>query len=174
MPIARQLEPVSDLFLTDTWMANEPVAGFIGITGKTVDWNTASALVRQCKIPTILAGGLSPQNVYEALMTVLPAGVDSCTLTNRAGGDGTPVRFEKDFTKVARFVSEARRAGQAIRKRRLELTSELANLEALLAEHKAALPAHSVRPHQILAIEALEEEITSKTSELMHLKSWDT
>lgn len=43
-------------------------------------------------------------------------------------------------------------------------------LKAELREREAALPAHSVRPHQILAIEALEEKITLKEKEIENFK----
>ncbi|MCP4668991.1 MAG: hypothetical protein GY849_21855, partial [Deltaproteobacteria bacterium] len=77
--LARSLEPVSDLFLTDTWIEKAPVEGFIGITGKTVDREAARALVQQSHIPVILAGGLSPENVFKAVMKTWPEGADSCT-----------------------------------------------------------------------------------------------
>jgi phosphoribosylanthranilate isomerase len=72
LKIAERMEPVSDLFLTDTWLEQEPVEGFIGITGRRCDWRRARELVLQSKIPVILAGGLSPDNVYEGLMEVAP------------------------------------------------------------------------------------------------------
>ena len=112
--IARALAPVSDLFLTDTFLGKEPVKGFIGITGKTVDREMARELVVQSPIPVILAGGLSPENVYKAVMNVLPAGADSCTLTNTVDQEGRPERFKKDFQKVEAFVKEVRRAEKAI------------------------------------------------------------
>ncbi len=110
LKIAKRLEAVSDLFLTDTWMQNEPVKGFIGITGRTCDWKRAKELVVQSKIPVILAGGLSPENVYEALLEVSPAGADSCTETNQRDEKGKSIRFKKDFGRVKRFVQEVRRA----------------------------------------------------------------
>ena len=112
LKIAERLEPVSDLFLTDTWLEQEPVEGFIGITGTRCDWRRARELVLQSKIPVILAGGLSPDNVYEGLLEVDPAGADSCTLTNKRDKKGNPIRFEKDFERVKRFVQEVRRAEQ--------------------------------------------------------------
>ena len=121
LKIARSLEPVSDLFLTDTWLGKEPVEGFIGITGKTVDWKTASELVLQSSIPIILAGGLSSENVFQATMEVLPAGADSCTLTNKVDEMGRSVRFRKDLQKVKRFVEEVRRAEKEIRRKRAGL-----------------------------------------------------
>jgi phosphoribosylanthranilate isomerase len=114
LAIARSLEPVSDLYLTDTWLGKEPVEGYIGITGQRGDPGLAAELVLQSGIPVILAGGLSPENVFEAILEVLPAGADSCTLTNRVDHKGRPVRFKKDFQKVKRFVEEARRADKAI------------------------------------------------------------
>ncbi len=108
--IAERMEPVSDVFLTDTWLEEAPVEGFIGITGRRCDWKRARELVLQSKIPVILAGGLSPENVYEGLMLVGPAGADSCTQTNRRDKKGNPIRFEKDFERVKRFVQEVRRA----------------------------------------------------------------
>ena len=94
-------------------MGKEPVKGFIGITGMTCDWNIARELVVNSKIPVILAGGLSPDNVYDALMEVWPAGADSCTQTNRLDREGNSVRFKKDFVKIKRFVEEVRKVERA-------------------------------------------------------------
>ncbi len=118
LSLAAAFEAVSDYFLTDTLLApevastgdQEPVKGFVGITGRTCNWDIAQRLVAATPLPVILAGGLSPQNVVGGIRRVQPAGVDSCTLTNAAGGDGQPVRFEKDLQKVQRFVSRAREA----------------------------------------------------------------
>jgi phosphoribosylanthranilate isomerase len=118
LSLAAAFEAVSDYFLTDTLLApeadsagdQEPVTGFVGITGRTCNWEIARRLVSATPLPVILAGGLSPQNVVGGIRRVQPAGVDSCTLTNAAGPDGQPVRFEKDRHKVHRFVSLARGA----------------------------------------------------------------
>jgi len=164
--IARELEPVSDIFLTDTWLGKEPVKGYIGITGKTADWEMARELVIQSNIPVILAGGLSPENAYNALMKVLPAGADSCTGTNRVDQEGKPIRFEKDFSKVEEFVEEIRRAEKAIHIKKEGLIVELNELKEELEEREASLPAHSVRPHQLIVIEELEEAIEAKEMEI--------
>jgi phosphoribosylanthranilate isomerase len=110
LELAKIFEPISDFFLTDTLLVsdkninNQPVEGFVGITGKTCDWKTASMLVETVHIPVILAGGISPENVYNGILKVLPAGVDSCTLTNAQNKNGSPVRFKKDPEKVKRLV----------------------------------------------------------------------
>ena len=159
LKIARILEPVSDIFLTDTFLGKEPVNGFIGITGKTADMEIARRLVLQSGIPVILAGGLSPENVYEAVTGVLPAGADSCTLTNMMDEKGKAIRFNKDFSKVKKFVKEVRRAENEISRKEEERKKKLAKLREELREREAALPPHSVRPHQLMAIEEIEEEI---------------
>jgi len=43
--------------------------------------------------------------------------------------------------------------------KREQLLKEIEDLKAKLRDREAALPAHSVRPHQVQAIEELEEEI---------------
>lgn len=116
LSLAHALEPVSDFFLIDTWLGREPVEGYVGITGKVADLNRARDLVLQSGIPVILAGGLSPENVYEALMKVCPQGADSCTLTNVTDPEGRPVRFKKDLARVGRFVREVRRAEEMLRR----------------------------------------------------------
>jgi len=67
-------------------------------------------LVKASSIPVILAGGLSPDNVLEGILQVNPAGVDSCTMTNRLDAEGRNIRFEKDMEKIKRFVNEVKRA----------------------------------------------------------------
>jgi phosphoribosylanthranilate isomerase len=164
--LARAMEPASDLFLIDTWTGNEPVKGYIGITGKPAGWEKARELVVQSDIPVILAGGLSPGNVYDAVLKVIPAGADSCTHTNSVDSTGRPIRFKKDFRKVENFVIEVRRAEHAFQSRKEELRKRLTALEEELSEREAALPPHSIRPQQIIAIEALEDEIAGVKNKL--------
>ena len=170
LQIAAALRAVSDAFLIDTWMGKAPVEGFIGITGKLADPDTAARVVRSSSLPVILAGGLSPDNVYDALLEVMPAGADSCTHTNATDPAGVPIRFRKDFAKVERFISEVRRAEAALRATKQAAEEKLGALRAELKEREAALPAHSVRPHQIQAIEDIEEKIAAAERELKALK----
>ena len=50
-----------------------------------------------------------------------------------------------------------------------ELQEEIEKLKLDKADREAALPAHSIRPHQLLVIEELEEEIERKQKELENL-----
>jgi archaellum component FlaC len=47
-----------------------------------------------------------------------------------------------------------------------KLEKEIKELEEQLKDREAALPAHSVRPHQLQVIEDLEEKIREKKREL--------
>jgi len=46
------------------------------------------------------------------------------------------------------------------------LAEELARLRAEFAERRASVPAHSIRPHQLLALEHLEERIAELSRRL--------
>jgi phosphoribosylanthranilate isomerase len=72
-----------------------------GGTGTTVDWPRAARLARHRRV--ILAGGLTPDNVGEAIETVNPYGVDVSSGVEEAPG-------VKDFAKVTRFLENARAA----------------------------------------------------------------
>ena len=50
-----------------------------------------------------------------------------------------------------------------------QLQEEIKKLQLDKADREAALPAHSIRPHQLLIIEELEEEIERKQKELRDL-----
>jgi len=118
LELARMFEAVSDYFLTDTLIVKssgsifdvQPVRGFVGITGKTCNWDVAAKLVESSHIPVILAGGITPGNVFDGIMQVMPAGVDSCTGTNALDSKGRSIRFKKDLEKVKHMVDEVRRA----------------------------------------------------------------
>ncbi len=125
LKLAKMFEPVSDFFLTDTFILtkkeksaskSQPVSGFVGITGKTCDWDLAAGLVSLSSIPVIVAGGLDPYNVYDAVIKTKPAGVDSCTGTNMLDSSQKPVRFKKDIEKVKLFVKNAKKAEEKQKK----------------------------------------------------------
>lgn len=73
-----------------------------GGTGETFDWEIAK-IVTDIIPKTYLAGGLSPENVAEAISIVKPYAVDACSLLESAPG-------RKDRDKVARFIAAAKGA----------------------------------------------------------------
>ncbi len=72
-----------------------------GGTGHCCDWEQAAAIAAQHRV--ILAGGLNPENVAEAVRQVRPYGVDVSS-----GVEKTPGK--KDPEKVARFIRMAKEA----------------------------------------------------------------
>jgi phosphoribosylanthranilate isomerase len=119
LELAKLFAPVSDFFLIDTLLdgVDQPVAGYVGITGTICDWEMAQAVISTSPIPVILAGGISDSNVFEAITRLRPAGVDSCTKTNAQDRNGCPIRFKKDLKKVRRLIEEARRADACLNER---------------------------------------------------------
>lgn len=120
LSFTKLLAPFSDYFLIDTIIGDQgakqdqPVAGYVGITGEVCDWHMAEAIIKQSPIPVILAGGISDENVFDAIIKLQPAGVDSCTRTNAVDKEGKPIRFKKDLKKIKRMVEEARRADSVL------------------------------------------------------------
>lgn len=84
--------------------------GSYGGTGKTADWAAVGDMPREGLPPLILAGGLTPENVGEAIARARPAGVDV------AGGvESSPGR--KDAGLVRAFIEAARGALEGERKK---------------------------------------------------------
>ena len=92
-----ELGPLVDGFLTDTYA---PETGAAGATGRTHDWEVSRRLVELSARPVILAGGLTPANVAQAISVVRPAGVDVHTGVEDATG-------RKDRARMLAFVAEA-------------------------------------------------------------------
>jgi phosphoribosylanthranilate isomerase len=90
----------SDYLLLDS---HDPATGTVGATGLTHDWSVSALIPPAVDVPVILAGGLGPHNVSEAIAAVRPAGVDSETRTSRVDD-----KRRKDIDAVARFVDLAR------------------------------------------------------------------
>jgi len=98
--VARRLSEVGDCLLLDT---KHPDTGVVGASGHTHDWSVSADIVNTLDIPVVLAGGLGPENVREAISAVRPFGVDSETRTSLESD-----RRRKDIAKVESFISLAR------------------------------------------------------------------
>jgi phosphoribosylanthranilate isomerase len=92
--------PLWDAIILDSY---DPLTRATGATGLTHDWRISAEIARRSHIPVILAGGLSPENVADAIRTVRPDGVDAHT--GLEDPDGT-----RNMEKIGRFAAAARDA----------------------------------------------------------------
>lgn len=91
----------AEAFGGDRLLVDAHAPGQLGGTGQSFDWSLVGELVRRRRV--VLAGGLRPDNVAEAVRRVRPWGVDVAS-----GVESSPGR--KDAEALHRFVSEARAA----------------------------------------------------------------
>ena len=87
----------------DAVLVDSRTATAVGGTGVAFDWNEARRTVFREDARLVLAGGLTPENVVEAIATLRPWGVDVVS-----GVEAAPGR--KDAEKVRAFVRNAREA----------------------------------------------------------------
>ena len=73
----------------------------LGGSGETFDWSLAVRAKALTDRPVILAGGLTPENVQDALEAVRPFGVDVSSGVEASPG-------VKDYAKVSAFVRAVR------------------------------------------------------------------
>jgi phosphoribosylanthranilate isomerase len=84
------------------------VPGEYGGTGTTVGWSTARQYAAQSALPPlVLAGGLTPQNVAEAIAIVRPAAVDVASGVESSPGRKDPVAVEAFVRAVKAGFSAA-------------------------------------------------------------------
>ncbi|MEA2800541.1 MAG: phosphoribosylanthranilate isomerase [Rhodospirillaceae bacterium] len=96
---ARSYDGIVDFLLLDSHREGDTQIGALGVTH---DWNISRSIVESVRTPVILAGGLCPDNVADAILAVRPAGVDSKKRTDVAG------IHTKDLAKVAAFNKAAK------------------------------------------------------------------
>ena len=81
------------------FLLDASVKGVYGGSGVTADWDGAAELSK--KYPLLLAGGLTPENVREAVGRVKPWGVDVASGVESAPG-------KKDAAKMSAFIKAVR------------------------------------------------------------------
>jgi phosphoribosylanthranilate isomerase len=91
-------------YQTDAWLLDAYVADKVGGTGEKFNWDFAIEAQKFGK-PIFLAGGLTPENVAEAVRKVRPYAVDVSS-----GVEASPGK--KDHAKVRAFIQAAKQAGE--------------------------------------------------------------
>ncbi len=98
---AARIAPHVDAILLDS--GNQKLAvKELGGTGRTHDWTLSRAIRERIDIPLFLAGGLTPENVGQAIEEVGPFGLDVCS--------GVRTDGKLDAIKLKRFFSAVRTA----------------------------------------------------------------
>src|SRR6478735_7193864 len=103
--LARSYDGVADWLLLDSYKSGDRQIGALGVTHS---WKLDRRIIESVSIPVIIAGGLGPENVCEAIRSARPAGVDSKTKTDKSDGSHT-----KDLQKGSAFVKAPRNANCA-------------------------------------------------------------
>lgn len=98
--IAKSYDGIADMLLLDSHRPGDRQIGALGITHS---WEIDRKIVESVRTPVIIAGGLGPDNIIDAIRTVRPAGVDSKTKTDKDDRSHT-----KDLQKIKRFVAQAK------------------------------------------------------------------
>ena len=88
-------------FAFDRYLLDSYDPRTVGGTGQTCDWSKARDLVRASETPILLAGGLTPENVADAIRIVKPWGVDVSSGVEIEPGI-------KDIEKVRAFIDACR------------------------------------------------------------------
>jgi phosphoribosylanthranilate isomerase len=96
--------PLVDALLLDSGNQELPVKE-LGGTGRVHDWSVSRTIREAVEVPLYLAGGLTPENVTEAIATVAPFGLDVC--------GGVRVAGQLDATRLARFMAAVRAVSPA-------------------------------------------------------------
>ena len=102
--IALMRAEYADMLILDSV---SPRLSVVGAAGEAHDWSIDREIVRKVNIPVIVAGGLSPENVLQAIKIATPYGVDSLTNTNKVLADGTVCKDIERVRLFCKIVKEA-------------------------------------------------------------------
>jgi phosphoribosylanthranilate isomerase len=84
------------------YLIDSNVKGMYGGTGRKFDWKLAVPIARE--FPVIIAGGLTPENVGEAIKIISPWGVDVSS--------GVETKGIKDMEKIKKFIETVRKTDE--------------------------------------------------------------
>jgi phosphoribosylanthranilate isomerase len=94
---AKQYAEVADMILLDSGNPNLKIKE-LGGTGRVHNWKLSRKIVESISKPVFLAGGLTPNNIIEAIETVRPFGVDLC--------NGVRTNGKLNLEKLKQFFSQ--------------------------------------------------------------------
>jgi len=95
---AVKISHLVDALLLDSGNPNLKIKE-LGGTGRVHNWKLSRKIVEQSKVPVFLAGGLTPENVRQAIDQVQPFGLDLCSGV-RTNNKLDPEKLERFFKNV--------------------------------------------------------------------------
>ena len=99
---AQILKDLADYSSASAILLDTKVGARFGGTGEPFDWE----IVPESELPLIVAGGLNPKNVFEAVSLIRPFAVDVSSGVEKAS-------IKKDFEMIKEFVRQVGRADEA-------------------------------------------------------------
>lgn len=98
--LIEQVSLLEEAAVVDSILLDTGKSGKSGGTGCVHDWTLSQKITEETRLPIILAGGLKPENVQEAIRVVSPYAVDTASGVEACG--------KKDALKIKRFIEEVR------------------------------------------------------------------
>jgi phosphoribosylanthranilate isomerase len=98
--LMEQVSLLEEAAVVDSILLDTGKSGKSGGTGCIHDWTLSKKIAEKIKLPLILAGGLKPENIQEAIRVVSPYAVDTASGVETCG--------KKDAMKIKSFIEEVR------------------------------------------------------------------
>jgi phosphoribosylanthranilate isomerase len=98
--LLEQVSLLEDVAVADSILLDTGKGGKSGGTGLIHDWTLSQRIAQESRLPLILAGGLKPENVQEAIGVVSPYAVDTASGVETCG--------KKDAVKIRDFIEKVR------------------------------------------------------------------
>ena len=145
-------------------LVDAAVQSVYGGSGAVADWSAAAELSK--RVPLLLAGGLTPENVNAAVRQVEPWGVDVASGVEASPG-------VKDAKKMAAFVAAVRAADSGGAEASIILPAEFDDLDEILALQKLAYQSEAQlnNDFSIPPLTQTQDEIRAEFGQAIFLKA---
>jgi phosphoribosylanthranilate isomerase len=95
-----------DAVIIDTVVGSSGKDMRYGGTGQVNNWTVARSLVEAFPVRTFLAGGITPENIRQAIELVHPYGIDLCSGVEIAPGQKDPEKLRRLMSAIGRAIPE--------------------------------------------------------------------
>ena len=134
--LARSYEGVADWLLLDSYESGDRQIGALGVTHS---WELDRRIIESVRIPVIIAGGLGPENVQNAIRVARPAGVDS--KSKPIGATGLIQKISKKYRRSSRQRAarkKRRHAPDSTSPETQEIVDQIGERQWILSDERVA------------------------------------